>query len=72
MEDNQKKKVSVKYFPTANTVRIATKSTNILPLYAKYLFQYLKIPLDATIRFSDRTIKGGINTWLKENNGGTD
>ena len=59
-------KVSVRYFPAANTVRIKTESKNILPLYAKYLFQYLKIPLNATIRFTDRTIKGGINEWLKE------
>ena len=66
MDKIEKKKVSVRYFPSANTIRIATKSTNILPLYAKYLFQYLKLPSNATIRFNDRTIKGGIDEWLKE------
>lgn len=66
MEKSKWKKVTARYFPKANTVRIKINSTEIYPRYAMYLFEYLKIPLNATIVFKDRTIEGGIVEWLKE------
>ena len=59
-------KVNIKYYPSANRVHIGTVSKNIYPGYAKYLFEYLGIPQNATIVFTDRTIKGGVIEWLKE------
>lgn len=66
MDKSNWKKTTAKYSPSTNTVRIPVNSTEILPKYAKYLFEYLKIPQNATIIFKDRTIKGGIVEWLKE------
>ena len=60
------KHVTAKYFPAANTVRIPINSTELYPKYAKYLFEYLKIPQDAKIVFKDKTIEGGIKEWLQE------
>lgn len=59
------KKCKAKYYPTTNSVSINAKSTDFYPLYLKYLFEYLKIPQNATIRFKDKTIKGGLIEWLK-------
>ena len=61
------KKATAKYYPTTNTVRIKANSTEFYPQYLKYLFSYLNIPLNATIIFLDKTIKGGIEQWLKQN-----
>lgn len=60
------KKAEVKFYPKKNKVKIKIDSTEIYPKYAKYLFEYLKIPHNATIIFNDRTIEGGIEEWLKE------
>ena len=60
------KKATVKYYPVKNKVKISAKSTDIYPGYAKYLFEYLKIPQNATIVFEDRTIVGGVEKWLQE------
>lgn len=60
------KQCTAKYSPTTNTVHINANSTDFYPRYAMYLFEYLKIPKNATIVFKDRTIKEGINAWLAE------
>lgn len=54
------------YYPKVKKVKIDANSTDFYPLYVKYLFEYLKIPQTATIVFNDRTIKGGVEAWLKE------
>lgn len=59
-------KVPVRYNKSNNTVRIKAESTKFIPDYVNYLFQYLKIPNNAKIIFTDRTIKGGVKEWLKE------
>lgn len=66
MTKNEKKTVSVKYFPTSNTVRIKANSTDFYPMYLKYVFEYLKIPQNATIHFKDKVIEGGIKQWLNQ------
>lgn len=60
------KKITARYAPTTNTVHINADSTEFYPLYVKYLFEYLKIPQNATIVFKDKTIKGGVKEWLAQ------
>lgn len=60
------KKAQVRYFPSIKTVKIRARSTEFYPMYVKYLFEYLKIPQNATIQFLDRTIIGGVEKWLQE------
>lgn len=60
------KKVQAHYYKTTNTIKIKAKSTDFYPQYLKYIFEYLKVPQDATIVFIDKTIEGGIKAWLKE------
>ena len=60
------KKVNAKYSPTTNTITIKAKSTDFYPEYLKYVFVYLKIPQNAKIVFTDRTIPKGITQWLAE------
>lgn len=60
------KHCTAKYSPTTNTVHIKAKSTDFYPQYVMYLFEYLKIPKNATIVFKDRTIRGGIDAWLAQ------
>lgn len=62
------KKVNAKYSPSTNRITISANSTEFYPMYLKYLFEYLKVPANATIVFNDTTIKGGINAWLANNN----
>lgn len=59
-------KTIVRYYPKVNKVKINANSTDFYPQYLKYLFEYLKIPQDATIVFLDKTIKKGIKEWLQE------
>lgn len=61
-----KNNTTAKYSPSTNRVTIKAKSTDFYPKYLMYLFEYLRIPKNATIVFTDRTIKGGIEQWLKE------
>lgn len=60
------KKTTAKYSPSTNRVTLKIKSTEVLPQYLKYLFEYLKIPQNATLVFNDKTIKGGVEEWLKQ------
>ena len=60
-------KATVQFYPKVNKVKIDANSTAFYPQYLKYLFEYLKIPQNATIIFKDKTIIGGINEWLKNN-----
>ena len=60
-------KSTVQFYPKVNKVKIDANSTEFYPQYLKYLFEYLKIPQNATIIFKDKTIIGGINEWLKNN-----
>lgn len=60
-------KATVQFYPKINKVKIDANSTEFYPQYLKYLFEYLKIPQNATIIFKDKTIIGGINEWLKNN-----
>lgn len=60
-------KTTVQFYPKINKVKIDANSTAFYPQYLKYLFEYLKIPQNATIIFKDKTIIGGINEWLKNN-----
>jgi hypothetical protein len=60
-------KTTVQFYPKVNKVKIDANSTEFYPQYLKYLFEYLKIPQNATIIFKDKTIIGGINEWLKNN-----
>ena len=60
-------KTTVQFYPKVNKVKIDADSTAFYPQYLKYLFEYLKIPQNATIIFKDKTIIGGINEWLKNN-----
>jgi hypothetical protein len=62
-----KNKCNIQYYPKIKKVKIDAKSTDFYPLYLKYLFEYLKIPQNATIIFKDCTIIGGIDAWLKKN-----
>ena len=62
------KKVSAKYYASVNKVKIKAKSTEFYPQYLYYLFIYLKIPLNATIVFTDKTIVGGITALLNQKN----
>lgn len=59
------KKAMAHYYPNSNKVRIKAKSTEFYPQYLKYLFEYLRIPQDATIIFEDKTIVGGVKKWLE-------
>ena len=59
-------KTKAQYYPKVNKVKIDANSTEFYPQYLKYLFEYLKIPQNATIIFKDKTIIGGIKAWLKE------
>lgn len=60
------KLLNARYYPKIKKVKIDANSTEFYPQYLKYLFEYLKIPQNATIVFKDRTIKGGIEAWLQE------
>lgn len=60
------KSFNAKYSPSTNRVKINANSTEFYPMYLKYLFEYLKIPANATIIFKDKVIKGGINAWLEQ------
>lgn len=66
MNKSEWKKCGAMYYPRSNKVRINAKSTEFVPAYVKYLFEYLKIPQDATIVFTDRTIEGGVKEWLNK------
>ena len=67
MEVTSKRRTcKAKYSPTTNTIRIKAKSTEFIPEYLKYLFEYLKIPQNATIVFTDKKIIGGITAWLQQ------
>ena len=59
-------KQQITYYPKANTVHLPIKSTEVYPKYLYYVFEYLKIPHNAKLKFTDKTIKGGIEEWLKE------
>lgn len=59
------KKVQARYYPSVNKVKISANSTDFYPQYLYYLLIHLKIPLNATIVFKDKTIQGGITEWLK-------
>lgn len=61
------KHVSISYNKQRKTIRIKAESREFYPQYLKYLLEYLKLPLNATIIFTDKTIKGGIERWLTEN-----
>ena len=54
----QHNKITAKYSPTTNTVRIKAKSNEITQTYLTYIFEHLKIPHNAKIVFLDKTIKG--------------
>lgn len=58
--------IKAKYYQKSNLVKIKAKSTDFYPPYLKYVFEYLKIPQNATIVFEDQTIKGGIQAWLQQ------
>jgi len=60
------KKVNAKYYPSVNKVKINAESTEFYPQYLHYLLIYLKIPTNATIVFTDKTIEGGVEAWLKQ------
>lgn len=60
------KKVNARYMPSTNTVYIKAKSTDFYPQYLSYVFVYLKIPQNAKIVFTDKTIPKGITQWLAE------
>ena len=60
------KKIKAQYYPKVKKVKIDANSTDFYPQYLKYLFEYLKIPQNATIVFNDKTIIGGIQKWLQE------
>lgn len=62
------KKVSVKYFPKANSLHIQTKSTDFYPQYLKYYLQYLRIPENAKLIFTDKTFNGGVIEMIKNYN----
>ena len=62
----KKKTCKATYYPSTNTVHIKAQSSDFIPQYLKYLFEYLKIPQNATIVFTDKTIIGGIEKWLKQ------
>lgn len=62
-----KQKANLKYFPSSKKVRIYTHSDSLYPRYLKYLLEYLKIPSGTTIVFNNKTIEGGIDQWLKNN-----
>lgn len=66
MDKSKWKKTTATYYPSKNKVKIKANSTDFYPQYLKYLFEYLKIPTNATIVFNDKTIKGGINNWLNK------
>lgn len=61
-------KITVQFYPKVNKVKINADSTAFYPQYLKYLFEYLKIPQNATIIFKDKTISKGIEAWIKETN----
>lgn len=63
-----KKTIKAKYSPSTNKITINANSTEFYPMYLKYVFEYLKVPANATIVFEDKTIPGGITAWLKEIN----
>ena len=44
-------KATVQFYPKVNKVKIDANSTAFYPQYLKYLFEYLKIPQNATIIF---------------------
>ena len=60
------KKVSAKYYASVNKVKINAYSTEFYPPYLYYLLTYLKIPLNATIVFKDKTIDGEQIDWLNQ------
>jgi hypothetical protein len=59
---------NIQYYPKVKKVKINKNSTEFYPQYLKYLFEYLKIPQNATLIFKDKTIPGGIVEWLKQEN----
>ncbi len=59
------KRCQARYYPTVNKVKIDANSTEFYPQYLKYLFEYLKIPQNATIVFKDITVIGGVTKWLE-------
>lgn len=60
------KHANVQYYPKVKKVKIDANSTDFYPQYLKYLFEYLKIPQNATIIFKDKKIIGGIEKWLEK------
>ena len=60
------KKPKCWYYPSTNIVKINVSSSEVYPIYLKYVFEYLKIPADADIIFKDRRIVGGVRQWRKE------
>lgn len=66
MDKSNWKQTTAQYSPSKNKVKIKAKSTDFYPEYVKYLFEYLRIPQNATIVFEDKTIKGGVIKWLED------
>lgn len=58
-------KAEIKYFKSINTIKVNVDSTQLLPKYAKYLFEYLRIPKNAKIVLKDKTYKN-IQEWINE------
>ena len=58
---------NVKYTKYNNTVKMDIHSSQVLPKYLYYVFDYLKIPKNATIVFTDKTVKGGVQHVLDNN-----
>lgn len=61
------KKINIKYNKRTKMVFIGAKSTEFYPQYLKYMLQYLHIPEDCHLHFTDKTIKGGIEEFVKIN-----
>ena len=68
MDKTNWRNTTAQYYKKTNKIKINANSTDFYPQYLKYLFEYLKVPQNATIVFNDKTIKGGVKKWLENQN----
>ena len=51
------KTVNIKYDEKSNTIYFPVESSELLPAFLHYLLEYHRLPQNATLKFTDQTVR---------------